>query len=244
MEGRIRREIHSPQYDDRYVGPEHDSKNRVYQDVYQISPWEYAVSEHNQADDGQYLWFRPHFNCGIGCAGFCHSIARLSVLRASRQIYVEASPIFWTTNTFSFANGDTFERFMAMQNINQTCLVRHLHFVMGLHPQEQRAWDNALSISLITTLSGVRSLRLQIVADVENEQWRHLKENLGLLRLSTLPLTSVEVSVRISTYFLGYGRGNGLETKRDRDKIADGLQKMLLNPKGAEVYAESLQTKE
>ncbi len=115
---------------------------------------------------------------------------------------------------------------------------------MGLHPQEQRAWDNALSISLISTLSGVRSLRLQIVTDMWDERWRHSRENLALLRLSTLPLTSAEVSVPIQAYFYESEDEDGPDTKRDRDTIAEELQKMLLDPKGAEVYAESLQTKE
>lgn len=43
---------------------------------------------------------------------FGHETMRLSVLRSCRQIYVEANNMLWTSNTFSFADPTTFERFM------------------------------------------------------------------------------------------------------------------------------------
>lgn len=59
----------------------------------------------------------------------------------------------------------------------------------------------------------------------------------GLRKLSTLPLTSAGISFRTSQYQSEVG----LWTKFEREELADSLQIVLLNPRGAEVYAEAQQ---
>ncbi|KAI4274309.1 MAG: hypothetical protein L6R38_006130 [Xanthoria sp. 2 TBL-2021] len=61
----------------------------------------------------------------------------------------------------------------------------------------------------------------------------------GLFRLSTLPLTNAEVRVKISKQGTETGLEAGLWSRSDKDQVAQDLQKMLLDPKGAEIYAEA-----
>lgn len=55
----------------------------------------------------------------------------------------------------------------------------------------------------------------------------------GLLRLSTLPLTHVDVGIR------GYNW-----PEQDRKEAAEYLKAMLLNPNGAQIYAETKEARE
>ena len=68
--------------------------------------------------------------------------------------------------------------------------------------------------------------------------WRYIKsteESEGLRKLSTLPLASAEVSVRDPKY----GLSKGLWTESTKQSVADGLQSLLVDSKGAEAYAEA-----
>ncbi len=56
----------------------------------------------------------------------------------------------------------------------------------------------------------------------------------GLRKVSTLPLNKVEVVVRNPRYILEHD----LWTKADREEFAEGLREILLNPKGAQIYAD------
>ena len=65
------------------------------------------------------------------------------------------------------------------------------------------------------------------------EDIRHLTYVEGLSKLSTLPLTEVELVVRNPRY----GNGDESWSKADRQDFAQGLRNILLDPKGAEIYA-------
>ncbi|CAL8575798.1 hypothetical protein XPA_001702 [Xanthoria parietina] len=166
----------------------------------------------------------------------------LTALRASRQLYVEANRVLWTTNTFSFPDGPTFREFMKARNIHQKRLIRALRFEMQ--------WGYGSRERLGTTL------RLQIVCDLEKEVWDHNKDRFvrlttyteGLRKLSILPLTSVEIAVRPSNSGFsikhnpsatpGWYRSSELWQKGDRDRCARDLKALLLDPKGAQVYGD------
>ncbi|KAL8670980.1 MAG: hypothetical protein Q9168_004494 [Polycauliona sp. 1 TL-2023] len=168
-----------------------------------------------------------------------HEGMRLTVLRASRQLYAEANPILWTTNTFSFHDGVTFQRFMMTRTINQKRLVRSLRFEMDWGVDLLREWNKALNMMLVKSLIGLRTLRLNIMHHMMQRLWFREEDSFlagiswvdGLWRLSTLPLTSAEVAFRVRDY-------DDLWQKADRDESTKRLQKILVNPKGAEVYAE------
>ena len=56
----------------------------------------------------------------------------------------------------------------------------------------------------------------------------------GLHKVSTLPLTEVEIFIRNPKYIPEHD----LWTKADREDFAEGLRKILLNPEGAQIYAD------
>ena len=166
---------------------------------------------------------------------------RLSVLRSCRQIYVEANNILWTTNTFSFADGTTLKRFMMTRTINQKRAIKSLRLQMEWVSYD-REWNQALNMALVRSLSGLRRLRLHIEYKMNLKVYEVVKKCdlyattffAGLKKLSTLPLTEVEIDVRNPLFMLG----DDLWTKLDRQDFAEGLRKVLLNPKGAQIYEE------
>jgi hypothetical protein len=51
----------------------------------------------------------------------------LQILRVCRQTYVEANPVLWSTNTFSFTSALAFGKFMYMTNALQRRLLKSIH---------------------------------------------------------------------------------------------------------------------
>ncbi|CAD6582110.1 MAG: hypothetical protein ASARMPREDX12_000758 [Alectoria sarmentosa] len=172
-----------------------------------------------------------------------HEMMRLSVLRSCRQIYVEANQILWTTNTFSFADGTALRRFMMTLTINQRRLIKSLRLQMEWDMYMDKEWNNALNMALVRSLSGLRRLRLRIDQHMDARIYECAKSNKniytsifckGLQKISTLPLTEAEVIVKNPQYW----PEDGVWTKADREEFAEVLRKLLLNPKGAEIYAK------
>ncbi|KAL8774004.1 MAG: hypothetical protein Q9194_004155 [Teloschistes cf. exilis] len=100
----------------------------------------------------------------------------------------------------------------------------------------------------IRSFSGLRALRLQIIHDMEAGVYRRVAKEEpefpqgtfwadGLQKLSVLPLARIEVAARGSE-LAKYRLGPGQWTEQDRKELAGRLRAMLLNPKGAEAYAE------
>ena len=171
---------------------------------------------------------------------FDHEMMRLSILRSCRQIYVEANNILWTSNTFSFADSVTFRRFMMIRTIHQKRLIESLRLQMEWVDHQ---WTKSLNMALVRSLSGLRRLRLNIEHKLLFGSYESSKShNLlyitthfdGLKKLSTLPLTEVEIVVETPVI----GSEDHLWTKADRQDFAEGLRIILLNPKGAQIYAE------
>lgn len=231
------------------------------------SAWRHVICEEdcpeNQEDrklttmDGEVFWIRSHHACESNLGydpvkpdmiykeSYCadRDMMRLSVLRSCRQIYVEANNILWTTNTFSFADATTLKRFMMTRNINQKRSIQSLRLQMEWVSYGEREWNKALNIALVRSLSGLRRLRLHIEHKMDPKEYEKAKsyDRLyattfyeGLKKLSTLPLTEVEIVVRNPKF----ESEDDLWTKLDRQDFAEGLRKILLNPKGAQIYAE------
>ena len=168
---------------------------------------------------------------------------RLTVLRVSNQTYAEATRVLWTSNIFSFHDGITAKRFLMTRTMNQKRLIRSLRFEMQWWlEQYYKEWNSALTMPVVRSLSGLRNLRVLITHDMEAELYEDSKNDLldttswceGLRKLSTLPLTNVEVLVKSA----GLRISQRMWTHSDMKEVAAGLQEMLLNPEGAEVYAE------
>ena len=171
---------------------------------------------------------------------FDHEMMRLSVLRSCRQIYVEANNILWTSNTFSFADSTTFRRFMMTRTINQKRLIKSIRLQMEWVEYQ---WNKSLNMALVRSLTALRRLRLNIEHKLLFGSYESAKShNLlyitthfdGLKKLSTLPLTEVEIVVESPIH----ESEDHLWTKVDRQDFAEGLRTILLNPKGAQIYAE------
>ena len=207
--------------------------------------------------EGEVFWKHPHHVCeyelgyetpepdGIyeEWSHTGHETMRLSILRSCRQIYVEANNILWTANTFSFADGTAFRRFMMTRTVYQKRLIKSLRLQMDWVLYGELEWNKALTMALVPSLSALRHLRLKIEHKMSVEIHEYAKNHNGLYntvyteglkRLSTLPLNEVEIVVETPKYF----SEDHLWTKEDRDGFAEGLREILLNPKGAQIYAE------
>lgn len=238
------------------------------------SAWRHLVCKEdcpeNQEDrklttsKGEVLSIRSHFSCESDLNydpikpnmiyedwyGDDHEMMRLSVLRSCRQIYVEANKILWTTNTFSFADAVTFKRFMMTRTINQKRSIKSLRLQMDWDFYNEKEWNSALNMPLVRSMSGLRRLRLQIDHQREATSYDYAKShNLldmtayceSLQKVSTLPLTEVEIVVKNPQFM----PEDDLWTKVDREEFAEGLRAILLNPRGAEIYAaDQLKRKE
>ncbi len=208
--------------------------------------------------EGHTYWIRPHHACesDIHYDPFephmiykdryydLREMMRLSVLRSCRQIFVEANYILWTTNTFSFADATTFSRFMMTRTINQKRSIKSLRLQTAEWAlYDDREWNKALNMALVRSLSGLRRLRLHIEHKMDPKGYEIAKRYdvrytstvfEGLKKFSTLPLTEVEIVVRNPECV----SEDSLWTKVDRQDFAEGFRKILLNPKGAQNYAE------
>ncbi|KAL8817939.1 MAG: hypothetical protein Q9223_003315 [Gallowayella weberi] len=249
--------------------------DRLYQMGQDRSPWRHIVCENDEPENSPkrmhlpnpkywvllpgaengFPWSNTHDQCKLdyqepsrsGPIQYKdHEGMRLTVLRASRQTYAEANHVLWTTNTFSFPEGVTLQRFMMTRSINQKRLIRSLRFEMEWGCVMEKHYKNVLTMPLVKSLIGLKSLRLNILCEMKAKNWLAVKDRFlmvtrymeGLRKLSTLPLTSADVTFRLAKYCEEMGRAGLLWQKAHRDQCAADLKKILLNPKGAEVYAE------
>lgn len=182
----------------------------------------------------------PHTKYKDSC-NFGRETVRLSVLRSCRQIYVEANNMLWTSNTFLFADPTTFKRFMMTRTINQKRLLKSLRLQMESAFNEVSQWEKSLNLALVRSLSALRRLRLNLeykspfisYDSAEGYNLDITRNFHGLKKLSILPLTEVEIVVGCPRYESG-----NQTTQVDRKNFAEGFRKILLNPKGAQIYAE------
>lgn len=231
---------------------DHDS---IYHSTFQRRPWRHIVCQDDGPEDrpekkwvpnkwygyapgaeNKVLMVRPHGDCDLnyeeptssGPIDFWdHDTMRLTVLRVCRQMYVEANRILWTTNTFSFSSGRTFQRFMMTRTIHQKRLIRNLRFEMEWAFGEEKRWNSALSMPLIRSMIGLQSIRLNIVYDMEQSDFDLLKVDFikgtsfteGLRKLSILPLVHAEVLVRNHEH----SSESGLWQRVDRARCAEAL---------------------
>ncbi|KAL8676310.1 MAG: hypothetical protein Q9224_007299, partial [Gallowayella concinna] len=205
------------------------------------------------AAENRLPWSVPHDDCRLdyelpkssGPVEYHeHEGMRLTVLRASRQMYTEANRVLWTSNTFSFPECITLKRFMMTRSIHQKRLIRSLRFEMewGALSGLEQSYDRVLTMPVVKSLIGLRSLRLNILHDMLEPLWLEVKDRFlemtryteCLRKLSTLPLTYVDVNFRIAEH----RETPGLWRKTQREQCAEELKSMLLNLEGAEVYAE------
>lgn len=163
----------------------------------------------------------------------------LKTLRVCRQVYHEANPILWSTNTFSFTDAISLKEFM--QRTHQVSLLRKLRLQMNW-TWGTTLWNSIPDVNLIRSLTGLTSLRLQINHSMEARLYSELSEQANQLgvfqselpgfmhRMATLPLREVEVFVGDDS---PVQLTKVLWTVENRKEYAEGIREMLLHPKGA-----------
>ena len=171
----------------------------------------------------------------------------LTALRVCRQMYNETNSVLWSTNTFSFNNEATFRHFMGARTAYQMRLLKNLRLQINSVAKEEDAWSRVLGVTLIRSLRGLRSLRLQMnySLDTETYQWVKARGLGGIMqtrlpfvqRMKVLPLNEVEVFVCDDSE--RWPRpGAVMWAAEDRAEYADAIRRVLLDPKGVEKYAQ------
>lgn len=144
-------------------------------------------------------------NLGLGHAILHENEIHLGFLRTCRQIHTEATPILWSTNTFSFNDTPTFERFMETRDSFQKKSMQKLRLVIDTACGSKMWWKLAINVPLIRSLQRLRHLELLIGSeDFIHPVWG---DGFGLdtpfdsrfeecvRKLSILPLISVHVRI-------------------------------------------------
>jgi len=172
-----------------------------------------------------------------------HELEKLDLraLRACRQIYVEANPVLWTTNTFAFDCGYDFTLFAANRNTLQRQLWRSLRVNIDIDHFASDEWNRAFSMKVMRSLKNLRVLHAHISYDFyqymvdmwTQEEHRQNTPVAGLLKMMVLPWDVVT-----ATYFndlRGIGRGYYIKAETEL-KFVEKLSDRMLDPKGAEVW--------
>jgi hypothetical protein len=171
----------------------------------------------------------------------------LGVLGVCRQIYEEANHLLWSTNTFSFDDATSFNKFLQSLNPAQKRNLTSLHFnaSIGGYYASAYEWSVALKISYMNMLRSVQNLHLcfenawaRSFPDVgeEGDEDSDVVEaaiQRGIepfLRLRALPLKNVTVVLSDSHPKLPPGTARW--SLAEKLAYADDLRTQMLNPQG------------
>ena len=117
--------------------------------------------------------------------------------------------------------------------INQQRQIRNLRFEIrwSRNIDLPPSWNASLTMPLVKSRSGLRSLRIFPECCAEKASLDHYGELKCIKILSTLPLSNVEIAVRNLPYL------DRFWTEDDRKAVARNVRAMLLGPNSAEIYA-------
>lgn len=115
----------------------------------------------------------------------------LQVLGACRQLYEECNHLLWATNTFSFDDATSLNKFLGSLNLAQKRNLSNIHISAHnnrFYPTHSTTeeWKKALKLSYINVLSGIQNLHLCLQTDFgtflqyypHDRSYEALKENL------------------------------------------------------------------
>jgi len=168
-------------------------------------------------------------------------VLRLNILRTCRQLYVEANPLLWQTNTFSFDQGQDFKLFVQGRNTLPKRLLRKVRIDMRLCHLGPNPWGDALSMGIIRSLKGLRTLHAHIGYEFTNymvDRWSLGDENQktsigGLLKLMVLPLETVTVMMTNEPLRPGY---DAIIKAASELAFVEEVRSYLLNANGPEIW--------
>ena len=254
----------------KYVAPEEFSYNQEYFThcvcIAQISDRESFESLHecHEAFGGRIdSCSRNHEQCDITTNAPQLSLA---ILGASRHLYQEGHCILWATNTFSFDDPLSFEKFIGMLNVAQKQKLRKLHlsypYSYNSNDQPRSSstdWVHALKTSTLRSLSGVRTLNLCLSLRFEHTKFRQdsarifptdsddgkLKASkcklLAFYKLRLLNLDNAQVLISDNAPFSAYDVVKAEYTWDYEQKLRHGkkMEEILLDPFGEATWKEN-----
>lgn len=185
----------------------------------------------------------------------------LNVLGVCRQLYEEANHLLWATNTFSFDDPKTLQKFLASLNPAQKRNLTNIHIgtiIGGYHSSYADAnyrarhddsyWGKALKLSCLNILRGVQALHLclrqgfqciQAYSNVSAEEMIEtaLQSDMDpILRLRTLSVKDVTVIVSDDATELEKNRKSVHRwTAKKKMDYAESIRVQLMDPGGAEL---------
>lgn len=169
---------------------------------------------------------------------------RLEVLRTCRQVYSEANPILWSTNTFSFEDQYSFTHFVDVRSAVQKRLLRCIRLTMVLSHPRGNMWNDALSMAVVKSLRGLRVLHVHIRHRFHEEsslkRW-NVSQTMrnqpvqALLRLQTLPLEIVTV------IFDKHPQSSTSMRRAVELRVSSYIRTQLLVQDGLEAYKERVE---
>ena len=169
---------------------------------------------------------------------------QLGVLRSCRQVYVETNQILWTSNTFSFDDSRSFQKFIANRNSVQKQLLTKLRLDILLDDDSwNRAgpglngWLTAPSLNTARSLRALQVLHVHVLYEFGESSMILWKAGdkikfipfEGLLRLQTLPLKIVTTTIAEQCY------GECYIELADKVSFIESLRTQLLDPNGADI---------
>lgn len=188
-------------------------------------------------------------------------LLHVQILQVCRQVYIEANPILWSSNTLAFNKPQEFGWFMseriAAQKASIASLLLDLSHSGGYRlPGESQ---NVATNGIINALVGLRTLHLYIQNDLprlwrgvgqlvevnlEIEQWqRETKDRETRKRFTAykrLPLENVTV---LMVDRRPYGYTTGPEwLLPERAKYAETIREAILQPDGPKIYQQEQAT--
>lgn len=173
---------------------------------------------------------------------------RLQLLRVYRQLYIEANPVLWLTNTFSFHEAKAFHRFMVKRSALQMKLLKHLSLAVGDEGIDDpiaammygRAysdeWAPCFTSKNLKSMCALQSLHLEFDATITDADWGFGIERIAaiLSNLRVLPLENVKVIVGS----IVEGHAKQTWPAAERLSWASDLEDTLLNPNGAQAQQD------
>ena len=186
----------------------------------------------------------------------------LNILGVCRQLYEEANYLLWATNTFSFDDPQSFEKFFASLNPAQKRNLTNIHisahigeFYSTYTTRQQRSrydmhyWGKALKMSTLPRLQGVQTLHLCINLGFRGA-WDAISPNIAaeqiekcqqadmepILRLRALPIKKITVTVSDEPKKLMEDHGGIAHrwTAMKKNEYAESIRVQLMDDKGAE----------
>lgn len=111
---------------------------------------------------------------------FRYETPQLQILRVCRQAYLEANPVLWSTNTFSFEDAFTFRYFTENRKSVQKALLcnlrvllrrtKHIHMTQMFRGRTVREWSNALRNGSLNCLRALTHVELAVDLRLKERQ--------------------------------------------------------------------------